>query len=140
MIPMEDYQRSYHIIKEGKIPLECNRDDKRVRSIVNKACSSDKKLIIYLSRIVISSYKSESLSKHHKTIGGSKDNEVYEFIVMPRFKPLELSKVIAATPVANLLKIFLRSLFASSSIKLSDNHRKMRITFYKARTNSSWFV
>ena len=64
-------------------------------------------------------------------MGGSKDSEVYEFIVIPRFKPVELSKVMAVTPVANLLKIFLRSLFASSSIKLSDNHRKMRITFNK---------
>ena len=43
------------------------------------------------------SYKSESLSKHHKTMGGSKDSEVYEFIVIPRFKPLELSKVIEVT-------------------------------------------
>ena len=60
------------------------------------------------------------------------DNEVYEFTVIPRFKPLEPLKVTAVTPVANLLKILLRSLFASSSIKLSDNNWKVRKTFYKA--------
>ena len=83
-------------------------------------CSSDKKLIIYLSSLIISSYKSDSLSRHHNIIGGLSDNDVYEFIVIPRLRFLELLNVIAVTPVANLLKTFLKSLLARSSIELSN--------------------